>query len=145
MQGGAVSRPHQRKAATMAGGGLGRKCYPDLSGPQWRFRGSCSGMQCFIIAFPYPNSRKVYPNYRFDRTSVCPIIFYCYLCKRNHLNDTNMKKRFIFFFLLIHSFTMAQQRIVQTAGREQLGTFALRLPTSTMTSSSGRCGAETTC
>lgn len=108
----------------MAGGGLGRKCYPDLSGPQWRFRGSCSGMQCFIIVFPYPNSRKVYPNYRFDRTSVCPIIFYCYLCKRNDLNDSNMKKRFLFFFLLIPSFTMAQQRIVQTAGREQLGAFA---------------------
>ena len=124
MQGGAVSRPHQRKAATMAGGGLGRKCYPDLSGPQWRFRGSCSGMQCFIIAFPYPNSRKVYPNYRFDRTKFCPIIFYCYLCRRNDLNDTNMKKRFLFFFLLIPSFTMAQQRIIQTAGREQLGTFA---------------------
>ncbi|MGN1247027.1 MAG: carboxymuconolactone decarboxylase family protein, partial [Paludibacteraceae bacterium] len=35
-----------------------------------------------------------------------------------------MKKIVLYLFLLSSSFTMAQQRIVQTAGREQLGTFA---------------------
>ena len=35
-----------------------------------------------------------------------------------------MKKIVLYLFLLSSTFTMAQQRIVQTAGREQLGTFA---------------------
>ncbi|MGN1240589.1 MAG: carboxymuconolactone decarboxylase family protein, partial [Paludibacteraceae bacterium] len=35
-----------------------------------------------------------------------------------------MKKIVLYLFLLSSTFNMAQQRIVQTAGREQLGTFA---------------------
>ena len=39
---------------------------------------------------------------------------------------------------------MAQKKIVQTAGRTQLGEFLPSLNTSTMTSFSARCGAATT-
>ena len=39
---------------------------------------------------------------------------------------------------------MAQQKIIQTAGRQQLGDFALSLRISTTTYFSAKCGAATT-
>lgn len=56
-----------------------------------------------------------------------------------------MNKILLFSVFSILTFNvMAQKRIVQTAGREQLGEFAPNLQNSTMMFCSERCGAART-
>ena len=64
----------------------------------------------------------------------------------NFYRTLMMKKIAIFIILTTISLNiMAQQKIVQTAGRTQLGEFAPGSPTSTTTSSSEKYGAAMTC